>query len=267
MIRYLKEHFPESGEPSERTSLAIAGGESGARLTHSHAKQYAFVLQSLTLWREIANDMFRLWYLAEDDLVRASNPYAQRDTGQGLQRVQHAPRTTRAMHQLLHTTQSKCGSWVGSSLIHLGDSNVPNALMFIDKYSQVREGRMLPHTPPLPPPYPLGRMQVLTTTPRPPAGRTYPPPYPLDPLEPRAADQGRRGTERLEARNLWRPDRAQAGHSAGLFPLWLRWERRRQLFRRRLLYRRPAHLSLELVLVASPQALLHRLPAHGQHFV
>jgi len=137
MIRYLKEHFQESGEPSERTSLAIAGGESGARLTHSHAKQYAFVLQSLTLWREIANDMFRLWYLAEDDLVRASNPYAQRDTGQGLQRVQHAPRTTRAMHQLLHTTQAKCGSWVGSSLIHLGDSNVPNALMFIDKYSQV----------------------------------------------------------------------------------------------------------------------------------
>ena len=144
MIRYLKEHFQESGEPSERTSLAIAGGESGARLTHSHAKQYAFVLQSLTLWREIANDMFRLWYLAEDDLVRASNPYAQRDTGQGLQRVQHAPRTTRAMHQLLHTTQAKCGSWVGSSLIHLGDSNVPNALMFIDKYSQVRKAHASP---------------------------------------------------------------------------------------------------------------------------
>ena len=33
----------------------------GARLTHSHERQYAFVLQSLMLWREIANDMFRLW--------------------------------------------------------------------------------------------------------------------------------------------------------------------------------------------------------------
>ena len=137
MIGFLREHFPSSDAPSATTSLAISGGESGARLTHSHQKQYAFVLQSLTLWREIANDMFRLWYLAEDDLIRASNPYEQRDTGQGLHRVQHAPRTTRAMHQLLHTTQAKCGSWVGSSLIHLGDSNVPNALMFIDKYSQV----------------------------------------------------------------------------------------------------------------------------------
>jgi len=136
MIGFLREHFPQSA-PSAETSLAISGGEGGARLTHSHQKQYAFVLQSLTLWREIANDMFRLWYLAEEDLLRASNPYEQRDTGQGLQRVQHAPRTTRAMHQLLHTTQAKCGSWVGSSLIHLGDSNVPNALMFIDKYSQV----------------------------------------------------------------------------------------------------------------------------------
>ena len=55
------------------------------------------------------------------------------------------------MHQLLHSVQSKArgaGGWVGSSLIHLGDSNVPNALLFIDKYSQVDN----PHCSPAPPP-------------------------------------------------------------------------------------------------------------------
>ena len=42
------------------------GGREGARLTHNHERQYAYVLQSLTLWREISTDMFRLWYLAEE---------------------------------------------------------------------------------------------------------------------------------------------------------------------------------------------------------
>ena len=98
------------------------------------------MLQSLTLWREIANDMFHLWCLAEDDLLRQDNPYERRDTGQGLQRVQPAPRTSKAVHALLHSVQAKTAvgsGWVGSTLIHLGDSNVPNSLMFIDKYSQV----------------------------------------------------------------------------------------------------------------------------------
>ena len=94
--------------------------------------------QSLTLWREVANDMFRLWCLAEEDLLRAEVPYELRDTGQGLQRVQAAVQTSQAVHALLHKVQSRAaGGWVGSSLIHLGDSNVPNALLFIDKYSQV----------------------------------------------------------------------------------------------------------------------------------
>tara|TARA_B100000767_G_scaffold229289_1_gene219926 strand:+ start:243 stop:431 length:189 start_codon:yes stop_codon:yes gene_type:complete len=54
--------------------------------------------------------------------------------------VQAAVQTSKAVHALLHSVQTKTtGCWVGSSLIHLGDSNVPNALMFIDKYSQVEQ--------------------------------------------------------------------------------------------------------------------------------
>ena len=45
--------------------------------------------------------------LAYQDLLRADNAYELRDTGQGLHRVQPAPRTSRAMQQLLHLTQAR----------------------------------------------------------------------------------------------------------------------------------------------------------------
>lgn len=50
-------------------SLGITEGLDGARLTHTHESQYNYVLQSLTLWAAITEDMFRLWYLAELDLL------------------------------------------------------------------------------------------------------------------------------------------------------------------------------------------------------
>lgn len=118
-------------------SLAIVEGTEGSRLSHSHEMQYYFVLQSLTLWAAILEDMFRLWYLAEEDLLSTTQPYELRNTGQGLQRVQPSPLVYKAMHEILVTTQTKLGNWIGSSVIHLGDHNVPNALVFIDKYTQV----------------------------------------------------------------------------------------------------------------------------------
>ena len=53
--------------------------------------------QSLTLWREIMHDMFRLWCLGEDDLLSETVAYKLTDTGQGKQRVQYSPRTFKAM--------------------------------------------------------------------------------------------------------------------------------------------------------------------------
>jgi len=145
MIKYLQDYFsPNSaaivnGDQGDTDSLEIRFGKAGARLTHSHARQYHYVLQSMILWREVMHDMFRLWTLAEDDLLEENNPYRLRDTGQGLNRVQQCPRISRSMHAIVDHTMGKVGyeNWVGSTVIHLGDHNVPNALIFIDKYTQV----------------------------------------------------------------------------------------------------------------------------------
>lgn len=59
------------------------------------------------------------------------------DTGQGANRIQAAPSLSKAMHAILARCQQQIGSWVGSSVVHMGDHNVPNAFMFIDKYTQV----------------------------------------------------------------------------------------------------------------------------------
>jgi len=163
-IAALKTYFsPDKVESGY--SLAILGADGldesvteGSRLTHSHAQQYQYVLQSLELWSAIIEDMFRLWLLSEDDLLATAvvggssdddesgvvgleSPYELTNTGQGLQRVQQSPRVYRAMHEMLARTKlrvsNETGAWIGSSVIHLGDKNVPNTLMFIDKYVQV----------------------------------------------------------------------------------------------------------------------------------
>lgn len=82
-------------------------------------------------------DMFHLWSLAEQDLLSENVSYRLRDTGQGLNRVQASPKTSRMMHNILHKAQKSVGTWIGSSVVHMGDHNVPNALLFIDKYTQI----------------------------------------------------------------------------------------------------------------------------------
>ncbi len=53
MLTFLTQSYSASEPRSAAHSLAILGGRAGARLTHSHANQFSYVLQSLTLWREI----------------------------------------------------------------------------------------------------------------------------------------------------------------------------------------------------------------------
>ncbi|XP_063932619.1 UPF0652 protein-like [Zophobas morio] len=82
MIGYLKKYFkPDSFEPGY--SLVITAGADGARLSHSHTRQYYYCLQSLTLWREILHNFYQLWFCTEKDLLSNSNSYELKDTGQG----------------------------------------------------------------------------------------------------------------------------------------------------------------------------------------
>ena len=89
------------------------------------------------LWREILSHLSQMWSLAESDLLDGSG-YRLRDTGQGVHRVQSAPHVGRFMHAMLGRMQAAVkGGWVGSSAVHLGDNDVPNALVWIDKYTQI----------------------------------------------------------------------------------------------------------------------------------
>jgi hypothetical protein len=130
-----------SGSYSGYGLSAYGGGSSsseGPTLSHSHATQYTFVWQSLRLWCKVMRHMHRLWVCADDDLLSTTCTYHLYNTGQGLNRVQSCPRVRKVMSNLLHQTQTEAGtSWVGLAVIHLGDRDVPNALIFIDKYTQI----------------------------------------------------------------------------------------------------------------------------------
>lgn len=136
MMKYLNEDFDESSDTSGEFHLAIRYGSGGARLSHNHSKQYQYVRQSLSLWSEIMKEMFRMWSLSDADLT-STGRYQLTDTGQGLNRIKGCPGVSRAIHGVISKAQHRTGSWIGSSVVHLGDHTVPNALFFLDKYLQV----------------------------------------------------------------------------------------------------------------------------------
>ncbi|CEP61844.1 uncharacterized protein LALA0_S04e01992g [Lachancea lanzarotensis] len=117
-------------------SIGIQYGRNGSRLTHDHDRQMQYVQQSLTLWSSIQREMIHLWYIADQDLY-SPHDYRLASTGQGLNRIKSCPALYREMQNILRECRSKCSSWVGSSVVHLGDDAVPNALFFLDKYIQI----------------------------------------------------------------------------------------------------------------------------------
>ncbi|CAM9596239.1 unnamed protein product, partial [Ectocarpus fasciculatus] len=118
-------------------SSMFGSSSSSAQLSHDHRTQFTFVWQSLLLWSEAMRSMYRLWYFADSDLLSGKASYRLQNTGQGLNRVQQCPSVSQEMRRILRRVQSTCGPWVGLSVVHLGDRDVPNALVFIDKYTQV----------------------------------------------------------------------------------------------------------------------------------
>ncbi|KAG5490247.1 hypothetical protein JKF63_00366 [Porcisia hertigi] len=119
-------------------SISISNGRGGACFTHSHATHCQYVAESLLLWENVQRNILTLWEVAEDDmLVDGKGHYSVVNTGQGFHRMCSAPKSHGAMSRLVHDTEQRMGGWVGIKVIHLGDRDVPNPLVFIDKYTVI----------------------------------------------------------------------------------------------------------------------------------
>ena len=70
-----EEHYSLELKAKPRKDFLSFGGFSSryintsACLSHNHATQYTFVLQSLTLWKEIMWNLPKLWLYADQDLI------------------------------------------------------------------------------------------------------------------------------------------------------------------------------------------------------
>lgn len=134
-IRKLKIWLAEFKSLEDEHSLAIRSGKGGACLSHSHRQQIGYVMEALTLWEEVHKNIFAFWETVEDDMVTDCRGYRYRDTGQGFHRVCGGSSTYGLMMAAISRAHEKMGGWVGSKVVHLGDNDVPNPLVFIDKYT------------------------------------------------------------------------------------------------------------------------------------
>ena len=135
LIGWLDKYFGRSEPAQAAFNLAIRNGKGGAMLTHSHEQQWHYVKEAMTLWGIVQGDIFDFWQTVEKDMILSGAGYRFRDTGQGFHRVSSGPATYSRMGQAIADAHRTMGGWVGSKVVHLGDDDVPNPLVFIDKYT------------------------------------------------------------------------------------------------------------------------------------
>lgn len=136
LISWLEKYFMSPNRPSNAPSIKISRGRGGSCLSHDHDTQGTYAKESLVLWRIIQRDIFDFWQCVEEDMVIDCNgSYRFCDTGQGFHRMLSAPKTYARMSSALAEAHRVMGGWVGIKVVHLGDRDVPNALVFIDKYT------------------------------------------------------------------------------------------------------------------------------------
>ncbi|CCH60539.1 hypothetical protein TBLA_0D00290 [Henningerozyma blattae CBS 6284] len=123
-------------EIMKKYPIGIKYGRGGSKLTHDHSKQYHYVQQSLMIWSIVQREMIHLWYLADLDLFSTTH-YQLANTGHGLNRIKACPLIYKEMVKIIGECKMSSKEWIGSSVIHLGDHAVPNALFFLDKYIQI----------------------------------------------------------------------------------------------------------------------------------
>jgi hypothetical protein len=131
---WLREGFQK---PAKGNDISIRQGKDGACFSHPHETHYTYVMESLTLWNIIQRNIFDFWEVVEMDMLSECRGYQIVDTGQGHHRLCSAQRTYSRMQGALAEARAAMGGWVGSSVVHLGDRDVPNALVFIDKYTVI----------------------------------------------------------------------------------------------------------------------------------
>ncbi|KEG12861.1 hypothetical protein DQ04_01371080 [Trypanosoma grayi] len=125
-------------EPQSKHNLSIRAGVGGAKFSHDHRRQCQYVMESLTLWENVQRNIFEFWQVSEDDmLIEGEGFYSFTNTGQGFHRMCRAPRSYARMERCVSEADREMGGWVGIKVIHLGDRDVPNPLVFIDKYTVI----------------------------------------------------------------------------------------------------------------------------------